>query len=280
MRTNMTPSPQIPSRTPEQLRNHYEVERRLADTLRRAPRAERPGIYARMYTELFAKVPDHPRLVRRDDARMTRWRTQRLLRLLGRVLDRTSSVLEFGAGDCTLAFAICEHVRSVCAVDISNQIGPDRVIPPNFRHVTYDGYRLAVPDASIDVVFSNDLIEHIHPDDIGLHFANANRVLHPGGVYLFTTPHRFTGPHDVSRAFSDEPEGFHLKEWTFTELEPVMREAGFSSWTFFRFAKGIPVRQSVFAIEQLERGIAPLANGLRRRLGRIFVPGIIVCASK
>ena len=276
----MKPSRSRAVRSPEQLRHHYDVEKALADVLRGAPRAERPGIYSRMYAELFAEVPDHPRLTRREDPVRTQLRIQRLLRLLERALDPSSVVVEFGAGDCRLAFAICERVRRVCAVDISNQIGSARALPPNFTHVTYDGYRLDVPDASVDVVFSNDLIEHLHPEDVDLHFRTAHRILVPGGRYVFTTPHRFSGPHDVSRTFSEEPRGFHLKEWTFGELVEVLRETGYSTWKFYRFAKGIPVRHPTSVIRLLERWIAPTRPTLRRPLGRIFLPGIIVCATK
>lgn len=270
--------PSSTTRSAERLRHHYEVERSLADRLRESPRAARPGVYAHMYAELFAEVPDHPRLVRRADQAMIAYRTRRLLRLLWPFLTPASRVLEFGAGDCTLAFAIAPLVRHVVAADISNQIASGRAIPSNFEHVTYDGYVLPVGDGSADVVFSNDLIEHIHPEDVALHFRAAHRVLAPGGVYVFTTPHRFTGPHDVSRHFSDVPEGFHLKEWTFRELDAVMRDAGFSRLAFHRFAKGVPLRQPVALIGQLERWIGPLAPPLRRRLGRLFLPGIIISA--
>ena len=36
-------------------------------------------------------------------------------------------------------------------------------------------------------------------------------ILTAGGVYLIRTPHAFTGPHDVSKYFCDEPEGFKGK---------------------------------------------------------------------
>ena len=47
----------------ERLRRHYEVEKALADRLRRTEsREERAKLYESMYDTLFAAVPDHPRL--------------------------------------------------------------------------------------------------------------------------------------------------------------------------------------------------------------------------
>jgi hypothetical protein len=52
-------------RTRAQLREHYEVERELADALRRAGPHERRSLYATLYDELFRRVPHHPQLTRK-----------------------------------------------------------------------------------------------------------------------------------------------------------------------------------------------------------------------
>ena len=51
--------------TAEQLRRHYEIERPLATVLRAPSREERPGLYNRLYDELYRLAPDHPQLLRR-----------------------------------------------------------------------------------------------------------------------------------------------------------------------------------------------------------------------
>jgi hypothetical protein len=55
-----------PDRSYEQVLNHYLVEKAIADKLKEANREERKLIYETMYDELFEKVPDHPRLKRRN----------------------------------------------------------------------------------------------------------------------------------------------------------------------------------------------------------------------
>jgi hypothetical protein len=46
--------------TAEQLREHYEVERELADRLRRASKEERRALYGVVYAERSARIPHHP----------------------------------------------------------------------------------------------------------------------------------------------------------------------------------------------------------------------------
>lgn len=90
-----------------------------------------------------------------------------------------------------------------------------------------DAIELDFPAGSFDVAFSSQLIEHLHPDDVELHFASIYRVLKENGVYAFDTPNRLSGPHDVSKYFDDVATGFHLKEWTYRELANGLKKAGF-----------------------------------------------------
>lgn len=221
-------------RTLEQIRRHYEVEKELAARLLRSTREQRPNLFREMYGELFAKVPDHPRLVRRDQAASSEQAVASQMTLLRGQLAGVQRFLEFAPGDCRLAFEVCRHVDQVCAVDISDQSGEVKATPCNFELIVYDGYQLAVPDHSIDLVFSYQFIEHLHPDDVALHFQMVKRVLKPGGAYVFSTPHRFSGPHDISAHFSDTPQGFHLKEWTYGEMGALLHSVGFTAWHAYR----------------------------------------------
>lgn len=72
------------------------------------------------------------------------------------------------------------------------------------------------------------MIEHFHPDDVPAHFAAAAAILRPGGSYVFTTPHAFLGPADLSRVLLlRRPHFMHLKEYTHRELGAIARRAGF-----------------------------------------------------
>ena len=233
-----------------------------------------------MYDELFAKVPDHPRLTRRDDPALTARVNRRKLRLLRPFLEAAGSFLEFGPGDCRFAFDVAARVEKVYAVDIADQIGPGVEWPDNFELVVYDGYDLDLPGSSIDVAFSDQLIEHLHPEDTKHHFKTVHRLLKPGGVYTFRTPHRLTGPHDVSRYFSDQPECFHLKEWSYGELAGLLKRLGYRSVAAYWFAKGLRVRVPVTAFRLAESFARRLSAKRRRSWVKYLMPGILMAAYK
>ena len=98
------------------------------------------------------------------------------------------------------------------ALDVSDEIATRITLPANCKLVLSDGLTVAVPEGSIDVAYSNQLMEHLHPDDAVEQLHNVYRALKPGGAYICITPNALWGPHDVSRRFDREPTGFHLKE--------------------------------------------------------------------
>lgn len=244
------------------IRRHYEIERALAARLRNAPPEERPALYPAVYDELYARLPDHPQLAQKADPAQTAPYVAQQMGLLARFLRPEHDFLELGPGDCALALAVAPHVRSVCAADVSSQITRDLVPPDNFRLVTFDGTRLPLPGHSVDVAYSNQLMEHLHPDDAVAQLADVYRVLRPGGAYVCVTPHRYSGPHDVSRYFDDVATGFHLKEYTVEELRDRFAAAGFSSCRVYAGGRGAYARVPVSALVLAER--------LLERTGRRF----------
>jgi SAM-dependent methyltransferase len=268
----------LDGRSPERVRAHYEAEKRLANKLRASARAERAEIYGRMYRELFAEIPDHPRLVRREDPEASRVATNAKLRFLAPYLRDGAVVGEFGAGDCRFSIEVAKHAGVVFAIDIADQSGGATAGVRNLKQVIYDGFDLPIDDATIDVMISDQLLEHLHPDDIGLHLAMIRRVLRPGGVYLIRTPHAFTGPHDVSKYFSDVAEGFHLKEWTYRELTPELAAAGFSRVIPLRTIRQRPLHPPAAWLRAAEAWLARVSPGRRRQLARVFVKEVCVAA--
>jgi SAM-dependent methyltransferase len=269
-------------RTFQQVREHYEAEKEIADRLKTSKREERTAIFRTMYDELFTKVPHHPRLTRRNDPRLIDLANRSKMRLLDGHIDQSTVFLEFGPGDCRFAFEVCKIVKKVYAVDISNQIGDLKTIPENFELVIYDGYDLDRPTDSVDIIFSDDVIEHLHPADVDIHMRNAKRILRPSGKYIFRTPHRYSGPHDVSRYFSDEPEGLHLKEWTYREIHKLLKETGYSRFDVYRYRGESLVQVPKTIVFSLEYILRYLPRKMQRRLAWRFPLAniIIVVAEK
>ncbi len=214
--------------TPAQLREHYAVERELADRLRSASKAERQRLYAPVYAELFARLPHHPQVAYQPDERARRRSARRQMRLLARHLRPDHTFLEIGAGDCSLALAAAERVRRVIALEVSRAALPASTHAQGaFALLVSGGSTIPLADASVDTAYSHHVLEHLHPEDAADHLAEVWRVLKPGGRYICVTPNRLSGPHDVSRHFDRCARGLHLWEYTLGELEASLRACGF-----------------------------------------------------
>jgi len=260
--------PESESRNPDQLREHYEVEKELANRLRLAPSDERRELYRSVYDELFRRVPTHPQVTRRDaDPAVAAASVAAQVEILAPLLRPTSTFLEVGAGDCALSAAIAPRVGKVYAVDVSEEVTRGVTLP-----------------ASVDVVYSNQLMEHLHPDDALEQIRNIYDCLRPGGAYVCITPHRLTGPHDISAYFDDTPSGFHLKEYTISELVSLFGRVGFSSVKVLVGARGRFVQMRPWLAQSLEALLGRLPVRVRRylaqRLRLNVVLGIRVLARK
>jgi SAM-dependent methyltransferase len=266
------------SRTPARLWAHYAVERRLARRLLDAPREDRARVYSQVYAELFARVPDHPQHLaeRAENSARVAAQVALLEPLLG-----GGRYLEIGCGDAAVTFAMAGRAAFAYGLDVVDALVPTESAPENFRLLLSDGVNIPLPSASIDLVYSNQLMEHLHPDDAGAQLREILRVLAPGGRYLCRTPSRLTGPHDISGYFEYEATGFHLREYDYRGLRRMMREAGFAQVSFFvggRRRAPLP-----FALAaSLETALEALPRTARCRAARRLAPflGINAIATK
>lgn len=266
-------------RTTEQLRHHYEVERELAGRLRKSNREERATLFSELYGELFRRVPDHPRVMRLESPEQKQRNVSAQMRLLGEWLEPDTTLVEFAPGNCWLSYEAAKTCGQVIAVDISDQRDPSLPAPENFRHLCYDGSRLDLPEGCADVAYSYQFLEHLHPDDVRPHFQMVHRLLKLGGVYVFDTPHRYSGPHDISRHFSDTLDCFHFQEWTHREMRRLLASQGFSPAWVFRFGR---IQRGLINLmtDVAELSMLPFPQRIRRTLcGRLF-PSVAMVAVK
>lgn len=215
------------TRSQDQIREHYEIEKSLASRLRHSTKDERQTLYSEVYEELFTRVPHHQQLTRKNSANLRQGAIDRQLAYLRKFLGPDDVFLEIGAGDCALSFAVAELVSRTVAVDVSETITGNDAQPDNFELVISDGTSIPVPALSISFAYSYQLMEHLHPDDATEQLHNVFNALRPGGRYLCVTPSPLNGPHDISAGFDDVATCFHLKEYTVRELAALFRNAGF-----------------------------------------------------
>jgi SAM-dependent methyltransferase len=255
------------TRTEEQLREHYLIERELAERLRQAPGEARRTLYPEVYNELLRRVPHHPQRRSKFDpealeerARAVEWQW----RLLSQFFTPHTVFMEIGAGDCALSLRAAGYVERVYAVEVSEEIVNGVLPPSNMRIVLSDGLNLPVPENSVDFCFSDQLMEHLHPDDAKEQLRNIYRSLAPGGRYFCVTPNRMYGPRDISGYFDEVATGLHLHEYSAREIRKLLLDAGFSRVCFYAGARGYYARVSYWFVSLVEATLQALSYRLRK----------------
>jgi SAM-dependent methyltransferase len=211
--------------TEDMIRAHWNLERRVARALRASTPASRARVFEEGYGQLFGQLewlnavhesgvrpnPDFP--------------------LWSSLIGGACTVYEVGSGNGRLLLYLAEHGHRCRGTEITPQRG-EALAPanPGVSWGVSDGVHLAQfePPDSVDVVISNQVVEHLHPDDVSSHLAGALAILRPGGRYILTTPHAAFGPSDVSAIFGcTVSQGTHLREYPWSELVRLSRTAGF-----------------------------------------------------
>ena len=212
-------------------------ESELAQQLLNATDEERPRLYGPAYDQIYGMS-----LPSREDTALSQTfgAEPYMLPHLLRLSRPGDAVLEVGCGCGFLSLELARRGRDVTGVDVSRvAIETARrhaeklaVRRPTFQ-VENAGH-LPFPDNHFSLVFSVEVVEHLHERDVPAHLAEVFRVLRPGGAYWLLTPNRLQGltvqdrfgvDHDHGEG--DETYDVHLKEWTYGELTPLMRSAGF-----------------------------------------------------
>jgi len=216
--------------------------------------------------------------------RIERELADRLLQFIARFVSLRTRFLEVGADDCALALKVSDIAEHVVAVDACNRVGPGIERPCNFELVLADGCGIAVPSGSIDVAFSNQVIEHLRPEDAREHLRNIFRILAPGGTYVCITPNRLYGQHDASGCFDEVATGVHLREYSAREIRELLLGAGFEHVDFYFGARGWFARCPEWIMAGLEALLDALPAAAGRRIAdtallRAFL-GLRVAATK
>lgn len=243
---------------------HYEIERELAERLRASQPEERGSLYGEVYTELFARLPDHPQ--HKADPEKRRRNTAIQVAFLRPLLPPGAVFLEVGCGDAAVTQAVAPYVQEAVGIDVTGTLIDHAAAPANFRFAHTDGTNLPLADGMANLVYSNQLMEHLHPDDARQQLQEVIRVLRPGGRYVCSTPNRLTGPHDISCYFGDKPEGFHLREYDHGSLAAMFRDAGFRSTRAVVSIKGRRMVLPVGPVSLIERLLAGLPRNMQVRL--------------
>lgn len=98
----------------------------------------------------------------------------------------SSTVLDLGAGAGIVEqMNFKGHAARVCGVDLDQRVTSNPMLDEGR---VSDAGGIPYSDASFDVVFSDNVVEHLS-DPLAV-FREVHRVLKPGGVFLFKTPNK------------------------------------------------------------------------------------------
>jgi SAM-dependent methyltransferase len=150
---------------------------------------------------------------------------------LNQYVDESATVLDVGFGLGYGLNILAIKAKEVSGVDVDPKAynycqGTVVGRNPRLVHLSlYDGYNLAFPDDCFDVVTCVDVLEHV--EDYDRLLREMLRVSKKG-VFI-SSPNRrpeYTNPDGTPRNY------WHLREWSFEELDEILKQHGTVDWNF------------------------------------------------
>jgi SAM-dependent methyltransferase len=214
---------------PTSREQQVQAESLLAQRLATAPAAERAQLYGEVYDRIYEMH------LGREPETLEFGASAALVSFLEKLTHSGQDLVEVGCGAGLLAVAVAQRGREVLGVEVSERIlGQARRRAEGLPELTLKltcGTTIPAPDSSADLVYSVEVLEHLHADDVASHLREVFRVLRPGGRYWLLTPNRLDSFGSAERfgVDMDAVSDVHLKEWTYRELDHELRSAGFTA---------------------------------------------------
>jgi SAM-dependent methyltransferase len=150
---------------------------------------------------------------------------------------QTARFFEIGYGTGTLLKTVAAAGYSIAGIEIAAamyrqaiaQVGPELARRLHLGEFLTSTAPLA--DGPWNVVYWNDVFEHIPPDEIGDWLKRIHEMLAPGGQLVTITPNWHCRPSDVTTAVCPPrttAAGLHLKEYTLGAITEMLLRAGFA----------------------------------------------------
>jgi len=216
---------------------HWELEKDLARKLLGSTSQNRWETFKRCYTSLYSELYW---LNQSEESEACDVLSLKRFSLWPEIIGGPpKKIFEVGPGRGELISYLANGGYMCRGMEITEERGENQVF--SCRNLSWgvgDGIHLDQFEkcSTYDVVISNQVIEHMHPDDLVEHFTSVRSILADEGRFIFTTPHKYFGPSDISRVFKHKkPLGMHLKEYSYKELHSLLLQSGFKNvYAFFR----------------------------------------------
>ncbi|NQE52736.1 hypothetical protein C5S29_04015 [ANME-1 cluster archaeon GoMg3.2] len=173
--------------TEEMILRHWELEKRLAKELLASNPENRWEIFECCYSTLYSELWWLNQFIEIGSTISSSQRYKNWVELVG---EPPKKIYEIGSGRGEMITYLASCGFKCRATEITRERGKKYVSePPYLSWGISDGVHLGrfEPPNSYDVVISDQVIEHLHPDDLYEHFKGALSILSSGGRYIFAT---------------------------------------------------------------------------------------------
>ena len=159
-------------------------------------------------------------------------------------------ILDFGCGDAVMVRFFHELGYESEGVDISKVVITDNKskFPDMKFNLVVPDTRIPYPDASFDVIFCSEVIEHLY--DVNLAFSEFNRLLRPGGLLMLTTPyHGLIKNMVIALRYFDQHyriDWQHIRFFTKESLRGMCLNHNFTPFRWWRVGRIGPLARSFF----------------------------------
>ena len=247
---------------------HWELEKQLLKNILESTPENRWEVFESSYSTLYREMEWLNRFEDKAIKLPPAKRFRDWLALIDQ-FPKGARIYEIGSGRGELISFLAECGFICTATEITRQRSKTwNFDNPNLSWNITDGIHLDRFEnpCSYEIVISNQVIEHFHPDDLMEHFKGVLAILSPNGKYIFATPHSALSLGGLYWALKLEETGLHLKEYTYAELKHSLTEAGFKNISaVFRLPASTP------ALATISKLLGPFAKTRASRLYTIYL---------
>ena len=268
---------------------HYECEAHYRDRILSSVRgtAQRSALFSEAYGVVVAILEERRRRHGVPMGAMGLCAGTSLV-VAGLLGPPPARIFDVGCGAGVLVEALLERGYETRGLDVAPRLialGRERMASnPRVRSRSREALALdnfldvdlnTLGRGSYDLVHSNDVLEHLHPDDAPAFMERVSALLRPGGYFWLVTPNHWTGPGDATQLrhpLGTPAKGLHLHEYTLGELTTLLHTSGFGSvrarlWAGGRFRKESGFRVSYARVKlAAEPALSLLPPRWRKRL--------------
>lgn len=190
---------------------------------------KRQILYSEFYSKLLSVYGRHEELYPEDNPK------DKTVHLFEKELNQ-KSVIDFGCGQGYMLQSICKKLNA------SKLTGVDVYIPDELKadiRINFEAANIVkyTTDTSFEVAISDNVVEHLVPEDAKTHLEHIYGALSNSGKLILIMPNRLFGPADITRIqdFSHAGKldalGGHVNESTYTEMIAILKSVGFRKFS-------------------------------------------------